>query len=698
MNKKTLRMSAILSLFSLVLSLLMLFIACDMTAPEPEQASAHEGKAAVRVVIETAAGRTVSPTAALEDTSAWELWGGKQGAGETLLKEFSSDQGFTVYLNDTGTWSFTLKGYKDNELILSGTIGEQTISLTETNTLTFAVKPVLEGDGAINLVIELPPDTGITEARVFKDGEEAGSITPADDKLVLNGDYPAGTYRFVIKLYNDSRLYGAISEAVHVWAHLTSAKTYTLTVEDLNLTYLITYHFGEGETETSSYRSTDAALTLLTAPSREGYVFMGWYEHADFSGATIGAIPAGSTGHKEFFARWAAITPAPSSSLADSLAWISANAEDGGAYTITLNAEETIAPTAFNYEGKKVNVILTGGDTEHTISLSSNGSSFTVESNVILTLGNNITLQGRSNNTASLVKVNSGGALVMETGSKISGNTASASNAYSYGGGVFVSSNGTFTMRGGAISGNTASSTNASYGGGVFVSSNGTFTMSGGEISGNTASASNSSYGVYSYGGGVYVSDSGTFTMSGGAISGNTASYGGGVYVYSSATFTMSGGEISGNTASTYSNSSYGGGVFVSGGTFTMSGGAISGNTATTTSSYYYSSASSKGGGVFVSSGTFTMRGGAISGNTASSTNASASSYGGGVYVDSGTFTKESGGIIYGSNAESGLKNTASNGGHAVYVDSSPGKKRNTTAGEGVTLDSAQDGDAGGWE
>jgi uncharacterized repeat protein (TIGR02543 family) len=608
MNKKTLHISAILSLFSL----LSLFIACEMTAPEPEQVPAHEGKAAVLVIIETDAGRTVSPNA-LQDADAWALWGGKQGDKETLLKEFSSAQGFTVYLNDTGTWNFTLSGYKDNELILSGTIGEQTISPTETNTLTFAVKPVLEGDGAINLVIELPPDIGITEARVFKNGEEAGSITPADDKVVLNGDYPAGAYRFVIKLYNDdSQLCGVISEAVHVWAHLTSAKTYTLSLEDLNLTYPITYHLWEGETETSSYHR-NAALTL-TESSRDGFIFTGWYADTDFSGAAIGAIPAGSMGHKEFYAKWTDPDPDKLDNVsAQTLAWISANAEEGGAYTITLNADKTIAPATLSYGGKKVNITLKGGDTEHTITLSSSGALFAVGSNVTLTLGDNISLRGLSSNTASLVRVNDGGTLAMETGSKISGNTSY------YGGGVYVATGATFTMDGGAISGNTATgNSNSNGGGGVYVDG-GMFTMSGGNISGNTS---------YSCGGGVYVS-SGTFTMSGGAISGNTASF----------------------------NSYGGGGVYVNIGTFTMSGGAISGNTST--------------------------------GN------------GGGVYVGSNAaFIKQSGGIIYGSDAESGLKNTTRNGGHAVYVNrgSSSGRQRNTTAGEGVTLYSRTSGSAGGWE
>jgi hypothetical protein len=64
------------------------------------------------------------------------------------------------------------------------------------------------------------------------------------------------------------------------------------------------------------------------------------------------------------------------------------------------------------------------------------------------------------------------------------------------------------------------------------------------------------------------------------------------------------------------------------------------------------------------------------------------------VYVDSGTFIKKWGGIIYGSDASGNLKNTAGNG-HAVYAY---GRRRDTTAGEGVTLNSTKYGSAGGWE
>jgi hypothetical protein len=426
-------------------------------------------------------------------------------------------------------------------------------------------------------------------------------------------------------------------------------------------------------------------------------------------------------------------------SLLDALTRIKAEAVDGGEYTIVLTANETISangsmkPQTLDYGGKTVSITITGDSTERTVSLTYYQSPiFTVESGVTLTLGNNLVLRGHSNNKASLVQVNHGGALVMQAGSKITGNTAI--NSISHGGGVYVS--GTFTMNGGEISDNSSfgliTSTSTSYssyshGGGVYVYG-GTFTMNGGKISGNTAKTL-SSASSESFGGGVAVGEYGTFTMNDGEISGNTASStgaerdirtsseGGGVYAYGSGTFAMNGGKISGNTTSSSNvSSSYstrGGGVYVDGKrTFTMSGGEISGNTAFAGGGVYVdrssvftmsgnakisgNTANNYGGGVYVAYATFTMNDGEISGNTVSGS--TITSGGGGVCVtEIGMFIKQPGGVIYGSDASDTLKNTAASGnGHAVYDDD--GSKRNTTAGQGVTLDSRKNGALGGWE
>ena len=401
--------------------------------------------------------------------------------------------------------------------------------------------------------------------------------------------------------------------------------------------------------------------------SKTGFGFGGWYKEENcinlwnFNSDTV-------TGNITLYAKWEPLLSASGTTLIEKLQWLDSNAVSNTSYALEVNATEYLNAWTLSYSGKSnVTIRLIGIGSTRNVELYGSGSLFTVGNGVTLVLDENINLKGTTSNNASLVRVNDGGNLIMNNGSKITGNRSSSSNAY--GGGVYVSgsssSPGTFTMNGGEISGNTASASNSSssnaYGGGVYVVG-GTFIMTGGEISGNTASGNTANSNYYeSYGGGVYISN-GTFTMNNGTISGNTASgntasYGGGVYV-SNGTFTMNGGEISGNTASSNS-SSYGGGVYISNGTFTMSNGTISGNTASASNS-----SNSNGGGVYVSGnydyntgtyvgGTFTMNGGTISGNTASY-------QGGGVYVSDGTFTM-TGGTISG--------NTASYQGGGVYID-----------------------------
>jgi uncharacterized repeat protein (TIGR02543 family) len=241
--------------------------------------------------------------------------------------------------------------------------------------------------------------------------------------------------------------------------------------------YTVTFNADGGSPATQTQTVNSGASLgggMPSNPSKSGYDFGGWWTSQNGGGARFTAdttVNANIT----VYAKWVEALPG-NLSLEASLTWLASNAAEGGNYTITVSADETLAPKSLSYSGKNVSITLIGNSTERMIRLSSSGSLFTVGSGVTLTLGNNITLQGRSDNSSSLVQVNSG-TLVMESGSKITGNTSS------YGGGVYVSS-GTFTMSGGEISGNTAS-----CGGGVYVSS-GTFTMSGGEISGNTASSS----------------------------------------------------------------------------------------------------------------------------------------------------------------------------------------------------------------
>ena len=147
-----------------------------------------------------------------------------------------------------------------------------------------------------------------------------------------------------------------------------------------------------------------------------------------------------------------------------------------------------------------------------------------------------------------------GGVSAVMNGGTISGNTAQSNTdqtGYASGGGVYIAgdsakdgtatAHGTFILRGGAISANTAKTTAArnryecqfGQGGGVMAA--GIFRMEGGSVSGNSALSAQDIGGDAGCGGGVSIKGGtapGSFVMTGGSVSANKASRcGGGVYM-----------------------------------------------------------------------------------------------------------------------------------------------------------------------
>jgi len=134
----------------------------------------------------------------------------------------------------------------------------------------------------------------------------------------------------------------------------------------------------------------------------------------------------------------------------------------------------------------------------------------------------------------------SGGSLTVADGATITNCNVSGS-----GGAASLTHNSTFTMTGGTISGNTATT-----GGGALDIENGIATISAGTISGNVVTSASG------FGGGIYLKAA-NLTMSGGSITNNRANNGGGIYVDTSGLINMSGGTISNNVAA-----ANGGGIF----------------------------------------------------------------------------------------------------------------------------------------
>ena len=184
--------------------------------------------------------------------------------------------------------------------------------------------------------------------------------------------------------------------------------------------------------------------------------------------------------------------------IAKAIRYINNNADT---YTLLINDDVDLSSQSFSTANVKLTIIGIGSERE--IRLSSNGRMFTIGSlirtGIELTLGNNITLVGRSvdgngnqNNTNSVVRLQDNASFTMLSGSKITGNTSTGTDGSAAA--VDVSS-GVFTMKSGSsITGNTATFTNPGYPGIKVVSGlyhggdeDTVFNIEGGCITGNTA-------------------------------------------------------------------------------------------------------------------------------------------------------------------------------------------------------------------
>lgn len=104
------------------------------------------------------------------------------------------------------------------------------------------------------------------------------------------------------------KYYNANGTSAQNWDKNTESAT-TLYANWAVINYTITYNLNGGTQQVSptpatGYTVDDAAITLPT-PTREGYDFMGWYANSDLStGGVQTTIAAGSTGNKEYWAKW----------------------------------------------------------------------------------------------------------------------------------------------------------------------------------------------------------------------------------------------------------------------------------------------------------------------------------------------------------------------------------------------------------
>ncbi len=222
------------------------------------------------------------------------------------------------------------------------------------------------------------------------------------------------------------------------------------------------------------------------------------------------------------------------------------------------------------------------GESTTTLNGQMTGSVVTITSGVAATI-NGLTITGGlvsdNDGNAGGGGIRNNGTMLTITNSTIRNNATTNGNV---GGGIFNSNGGTLIVTNSTIRDNNADNN----GGGIYNTgpvADGTVTITGSTISGNTTTDGG--------GGGIHNTgqyDGGTVTITGSTISGNTATSGGGINT-NGGTLTVTGSTISGNTANggvNGGNNDGGGGIFSNGTALTIGGTILSGNTVATGTDY----------------------------------------------------------------------------------------------------------------
>ena len=410
-----------------------------------------------RVILSVSAGgtaRTILPTE-VPSFSRYELEFTRDGDTVTVSDTSGIDGAGVSQDLDSGEWTAAVKAYRSftpsggspTEYLAAG--GEAPFNLTagQTVPVSVSVTPVPLGDASA--------DKGIFTYTVSFPKETRGPLSIGGVTYLLTNEetvsmeLESSYYELAILLEGGFGTAGA-ADVVHVYSGLESKAAYTFTEADFVQT--VPPGLGPGLYE--------GELTATSSPA----------DLSSYSGNLIeNALDYIATQSLSGTTSYIILLDETSYTLAGK-----DTASTGNANIATANAVITLTAT---------------GPAD--ISLSSSGTLFYITGGKLI-LGNRVTLKGASDNTTSLVCVEgSSTALVMKAGAKISGNSVSSS----FGGGVYVYNNGSFTMEGGEISGNSANAADAGvagyagggYGGGVYIYRGG-FSKTGGTIYGDTDS------------------------------------------------------------------------------------------------------------------------------------------------------------------------------------------------------------------
>ena len=493
----------------LVLFVASLFLLTSCPEPfVPENLNLPEGKGSFSLSLSTE--RTILPAApALSDFISYTLvfTAVAGGEDETINRTNATLVSESVILTD-GTYNLTVTAYKAGNVIAArGTTNGIVIIAGQNNTASVTLHALLNEPGAegtykwdITLDTTLVVVSSATMTIFNASGEQQGTAvnlapsgTTSGERTLATGMY---TVSFDLEGTEESENKTVKwDELLYVYATLESSFAHAFTDEYFKkINWKVTFdnNYEGGGSVIQSVLHGGKISRPLTDPQRVKYEFVNWYTtNAVFTTPYNFDLPV--TNDFALFARWellpvVTVTTSSGTTGYNDLTTALSAITTAGNYTVTLKEDQTMtAERTIVTAGQNITIVGEGARTiTHGIP-AANTNMFTVNNTTAsLTLGNNITIQGRGTaGTGDVVFIQNGTFRMLE-GSRITGHQINSASVNSSA--VFISgANSSFEMNGGSIDGNNnaAGTTITNAGSGVYFGS-GTFIMTGGSITGNT--------------------------------------------------------------------------------------------------------------------------------------------------------------------------------------------------------------------
>ena len=197
---------------------------------------------------------------ATEYTITYELSGGAKNPLDPVTYTMLDE---TITLHEPRRFGYTFVAWDNEGTITQGSTGNKTFTATWVAISSTITLDVNGGDALVEDTLNATYDADIT--------------LPTPERL---GYIFLGWYDDVIKV--ESGIYHKVEDVTLV-AHW-EVTVYTITLDDIEASYTVSFESNGGSSIPSQQINNTSSLAYPTIPTKEGYIFSGWFDNEECSG------------------------------------------------------------------------------------------------------------------------------------------------------------------------------------------------------------------------------------------------------------------------------------------------------------------------------------------------------------------------------------------------------------------------------